>query len=280
MDCRRRYDLSRGCYVTPARVFIAALAVAQILVVGLGPRAAVAGIGGTEFQVFREPPLANDFPMGALDGRVFSLSDLKGKVVLLNFWRRNCPYCVREKRYLKQMIKRMNRPDLEVLCVNLWDSPSWVHKRYARKGQRDLRYATKPDSRRWVVENTVRGRLMGYYVVNENNEAIYEVKGFPSTYVIDKNGRVVATHMGMVEWTNPSVSSWLGGLLGPRPPVDSPVRANHALPEWIDRLLAYNISGTRDDRSRKLGAGSSLSTLEQGLLQNYQAGPGGGPDRW
>jgi peroxiredoxin len=204
---------------------------------------AIAGIGGTQFQMFQRPPMANDFPMGSLDGRTFSLADLKGKVVLLNFWRRNCPYCVREKGSLKKMIKGMNRPDLEVLCVNLWDSPSWVHKRYGGKRSGDLLYATRPDNRQWVMENNVRGRLMGYYVLNENNEAIYEVKGFPSTYVIDKKGRVLATHMGMVDWTNPSVKRWLHKVLGPRPATSVIARSDYVLPKWIDRLLTNKVAG-------------------------------------
>ncbi len=157
----------------------AILTAAQWPVFDSGRQNVLAAMGGTQFQMFRKPPMANDFPMGSMDGEVFSLSDLKGKVVLLNFWRKNCPFCVREKGYLERMVQALNRPDLQVLCINLWDSPSWVQRRYGRKDKSSLRYATKSDNRRWVVENKVRGRLMGYYVLNEDNEAIYEVKGFP-----------------------------------------------------------------------------------------------------
>jgi thiol-disulfide isomerase/thioredoxin len=234
---------------------------------------------GTQFQMFQKPSMANDFPMGSLDGRVFSLSDLKGRVVLLNFWRKNCPFCLHEKGYLEQMIKGMNRPDLKVLCVNLWDSPSWIRQRYGRKDNGNLRYATRSGHRKWVVENTVRGRLMGYYVVNEANEAIYEVKGFPSTYVIDKTGRVVATHVGMVDWTSPAVRNWLLGVLGPRPAADAVHRAEYRLPEWLDRLLAHNVSQTHDlgaPRARR----ALLMPRREGLVSEKRSGLVAGPDRW
>lgn len=206
---------------------------------------ATKSLGGTQFFLFDRPPMANDLRMATLDGRTFSLSELKGKVVLLNFWRRNCPFCVHEKRYLKDMMKRVGRSDLEALCVNLWDSPSWISRRYGTEKGRELVYATRPDDRASVIENTVRGRLMGYYVVNGANEAIYEIKGFPSTYVIDKKGRVVASHMGMVNWTKPSVRNWLLELLGPDRAERPGQAEEYVLPDWIDRLLTNDVYSGR-----------------------------------
>ncbi|MBM3303418.1 MAG: redoxin domain-containing protein, partial [Deltaproteobacteria bacterium] len=160
---------------------------------------------------------------------------------LLNFWRKDCQYCTREKGYLKKLVKDIGRPDLEAVCVNLWDNPEWIAGQYGREPGGALLYATRPDNRPWVMENRVRGQLMGYYVLNEANEAIYEIKGFPSTYVIDKDGRVVASHLGMVEWTNPPVLSWLLGLLRAPNARQSVETAEYALPDWIDRLLSNNV---------------------------------------
>ncbi len=77
---------------------------------------------------------------------------------------------------------------------------------------------------------------MGYYIVNDQNEAIYEIKGFPSSYVIDKEGRVVAAHMGLAPWNSPPVRKWLSGLVNmakSQPALDS----EYELPDWLDRLL-------------------------------------------
>jgi len=192
---------------------------------------------GSEFRFFKEHPAANDFAMVASDGSPLRLSEFKGSVVILNFWRRNCQYCVMEKRHLKEMAQKLSRSDLKVICANLWDSPSEV-KAYGRKSGGKLVIAARPDGSRSVVENTVKGKLMGYYVLSEAGEAIYEVKGFPSSYVIDKEGRVIAGHVGMARWAAPSVQNWISGLMGTRTPGDNLAPDQYKLPIWIDRLLS------------------------------------------
>lgn len=189
------------------------------------------------FQVFQAPPVASDLRIGDLDGGIFNLSDLKGNVVLLNFWRKDCQYCVQEKSYLKKLLKQMNRSDLKVVCVDFWDNPSWVRS-YGRDNSEGLVIGANLEGRRSVLENLVKGRLLGYYVLNEANEAVYEIKGFPSTYVIDKQGRVVASHIGMVEWTKAPVQKWLAGLLGSERQGNSTPEGVYQLPGWLDRLLA------------------------------------------
>jgi peroxiredoxin len=191
----------------------------------------------SDFQIFDTPLPASDLTMGGLGGSIFRLSDLKGNVVLLNFWRKDCQYCVQEKIYLKKMLKQMDRPDLKVVCADLWDNPSWV-RLYGQKNPGGLVFGAKLDGSRSVFENLVRGRHLGYYVLNEANEAVYEVKGFPSTYVIDKQGRVVASHMGMVEWTTLPVQKWLTGLLGWKESVDTGQETDYEPPDWLGRLLS------------------------------------------
>jgi peroxiredoxin len=199
---------------------------------------------GGDFQFFQNPPPANDFSMSPLTGGTINLSDFKGKVVLLNFWRKDCKYCDMEKGFLRQVAQGLNTQDLKVVCVNLWDQPAWVRS-FGQNSGSGLMIMSKPEGKRAVVENTVRGKLMGYYVVNEANEAIYEVKGFPCTYVIDKQGRVVATHLGLAQWTNPTVKSWLASLLGPKTaePVEvetrrAVARVEDPVPEWLHGILS------------------------------------------
>ena len=203
------------------------------------------GPAGADFQVFKNPPAANNFQMGTLDGKVVNLSDFKGKVVLLNFWRKDCPYCDMEKNHLSAMLKSFNSPDIRVLCANLWDDPSWI-KSHATRNAGSFTIVTRADNRKPVVENVVNGRTMGYYVLNGSNEAIYEVKGFPSTYVIDKQGRVVATHMGLAKWSVAPVMQWLAGLLAE--PSGASVEPDSDLPAWLHRLLSGNLSGRDFER--------------------------------
>ncbi len=202
---------------------------------------------GPTFRVFHPPEKANDFGLTAVGGGALKLSQLRGNTVLMGFWRKNCQYCAQEKKYLKQLVETLNRPDLRVLMVNLWDSPDWV-ARYRRNFADEFIFAVGAPGRKTVYNNEVNGRLMGYYILNEAGEAVYEIGGFPSTYVIDKAGRVVAFHEGLAQWSSPSVLAWVKGLLGPA--VDGQTRDGVAgtgpanikpgadlIPAWLHRLI-------------------------------------------
>jgi thiol-disulfide isomerase/thioredoxin len=188
------------------------------------------------FHFFETPPEANEMNVVTVEDRPLKLSELKGKVVLLNFWRQNCRYCQQEKQYLKDMQKALKDKEVIVLCVDMWDRPAWV-KSYAKENGNGLLFAFQPSGYEAVMENVVKGRILGYFVLNEAKEAIYEVKGFPSTYVIDKEGKVVAAHLGMARWTDPNVVKWLSSLVAPTAAPFSSPDAYYELPSWIDRIL-------------------------------------------
>ena len=220
---------------------------------------AVTGPEQMGFHLFKGSPTAQEFDMRNLDGSPLRLSELKGRVVLLNFWRRNCRYCEREKVRLLKMQRQLKSEDLKIVCVNLWDQPRWV-KRYAGKNGKDLLYATRGKQSRSFVKNEVKGRLLGYFVINQSNEAVYEVKGFPTTYVIDRDGRIIAGHLGMGRWDRPSVSHWISDLIGTRTAradeisaQPAPTRGRESLPTWLDALL----SGPAAVDSRRAEAGAT-----------------------
>lgn len=188
------------------------------------------------FSIYDKPSTASDLRMANLEGSLMRISGLRGNVVLLNFWRKDCRYCVQEKKHLNDMVDKLERRDLKVLCVDLWDDPSWVRS-YARRNEGRLLFASKMEGGRAVVENSARGRHLGYFVLNEDNEAVYEIKGFPSTYVIDKQGRVIASHLGMVEWNAAPVRKWLDSVLGPNQASGKQTDEEYRLPVWLERIL-------------------------------------------
>jgi thiol-disulfide isomerase/thioredoxin len=145
------------------------------------------------------------------DGSIIRLSDLFGKVLILNFWRQDCRFCPLEKNHLRMMLKALNRHDVMVVYVNFWDKASWV-KKYARTRRGPYLFGMARPGEMSVIENVVRGRKLGYYVLNSKREAVYEIKGFPTSYVIDKSGRVAAAHIGMARWSVKSIRNWIAAL--------------------------------------------------------------------
>ncbi len=70
----------------------------------------------------REGFLAPDFALDTLAGRSIRLSDLQGKVVMVNFWATWCPPCRLEMPAIQEVYERAHERGFEVLAVNLQES--------------------------------------------------------------------------------------------------------------------------------------------------------------
>jgi peroxiredoxin len=129
---------------------------------------ALSGCGG------REP--APEFSYTLLDGAKASSSELRGKVVLVNFWATSCVSCVKEM------------PELVA-----------THRRYNSRGFETLAVAMSHDAPA-SVSHFAQSRQLPFGVVIDNTGAI--AKGFsdvritPTTYLIDKRGAIVKRYVG------------------------------------------------------------------------------------
>jgi cytochrome c biogenesis protein CcmG/thiol:disulfide interchange protein DsbE len=130
---------------------------------------------GSAGQGAPTPGGAPSFTLKGLDGRTHSLSDYRGKVVVLNFWATWCIPC------------RAEMPDLE--------HEARVHKsdRVAVLGV-DWKESTGP------VEEFIRGLGVTYPILLDSDGRIYDayrVSALPTTFVIDRNSRLVKTRLGI-----------------------------------------------------------------------------------
>ncbi|HWD37913.1 MAG TPA: TlpA disulfide reductase family protein [Fimbriimonas sp.] len=115
-----------------------------------------------------------DFTLSDLEGANWTLSSLKGKIVLVNFWATWCPPCRKEMPDLQALFDRYNRQGLVVLAISDED-PSKINPFIA-----DKRY-TFP-----ILVDAGRK-------VNDK----YSVDGIPKTFIYDRTGRLVAESMDM-----------------------------------------------------------------------------------
>lgn len=108
-----------------------------------------------------------DFTLKNLDGKDVTLSDIEGKIVLINFWATWCKWCKEEMPAL-QKIKEEN-DDLVVLAVNV-DEPKEMVEEYIKEGGYDFEV-----------------------LLDEEGEiaAKYLVTGLPASYFVDKDGKFV-----------------------------------------------------------------------------------------
>ena len=124
-----------------------------------------------------------------LSGKVWRLADLRGKVVLLNFWASWCEPCRAEMPSLQRLADQ-HQQDLVVLAVNLKESTQTVQQFVQRTA---LTLPVLPDPQ------GVTARAWGVTV-------------FPSTVLIDAQGKVRSVVQGELDWTGPDAKRLLQPL--------------------------------------------------------------------
>ena len=129
------------------------------------------------------------------DGRTVSLSDYKGKVVLLNFWATWCGPCKIEIPWFVEFEQKFKDRGFAVLGVAM-DEEGWeIVKPYLQKNKVNYRVV--------VGNDQIAGMFGG-------------VESLPTTFIIDKAGRITSTHVGLVsksEYEN-EIVQLLGGGTG------------------------------------------------------------------
>lgn len=120
---------------------------------------------------------APDVMLKDVNGKSLSLNSLKGKVVLLDFWASWCGPCRKENPNVVQVYEKYKDKGFTVFSVSLDnDKDKWIR-------------AIEQDKLVW--KNHVSD-LKGW---QSEGAATYSVKGIPAAFLIDKNGKIVATNL-------------------------------------------------------------------------------------
>jgi len=119
---------------------------------------------------------APDFSLSDLSGKEYRLSDLRGKVVLLEFWATWCPPCRESIPAMNELYKKYNEKGLLLLGISV------------DKGQN-------------IAEDLlsfVREYSISYPVLldTKNINNIYGIYSIPTTVLIDKEGKIVLKNIG------------------------------------------------------------------------------------
>lgn len=121
------------------------------------------------------------FELKDANGNLWKLSDLKGKVVFLNFWATWCTTCRSEAPYKEMLFQKMQGKPFQMLGILFRDSPSNL------PGYKMNQPVSPPT------------------LISPDNEAakLYGITGVPETFIIDKNGIVREKIVGPREWSTP-----------------------------------------------------------------------------
>ncbi len=136
---------------------------------------------------------APELKLHDIDGKRHDLAALRGKVVLVNFWATWCPPCRREMPSMQRLYQSLPRDAFEILAVNVGEDDGTV---FAFTGTLDPSPAFP-------------------LLLDRDSEALrkWPAKGLPTSFVIDKQGRMALRAVGGREFDSPAVAAQFKALI-------------------------------------------------------------------
>ncbi|RLA40134.1 MAG: TlpA family protein disulfide reductase [Gammaproteobacteria bacterium] len=135
---------------------------------------------------------APDFTLSGLNGKMISLADYQGKVVLLNIWATWCPPCVEEMPSMEKLHQAMNGADFEILAISIDASGAGAVRTFMKKHRLSFTALVDPKG---AVKN------------------LYQTTGVPESFILDKNGMIVEKVIGPRDWASPEAVRFFRDLV-------------------------------------------------------------------
>lgn len=156
--------------------------------------AAIAILSKTDEKAMKKAAIgleAPNFELKDTDGRTWKLSDLKGKIVFLNFWASWCDSCKEENPSINNLYNAQKGNDKFVFLSVLYnDDPAKALEYMKANG---FNFPVLPDTK--------------------NLTAQYGLTGVPETFIIDKKGIIKQKVVGPIKWDTPDVLAAIAKLV-------------------------------------------------------------------
>lgn len=138
---------------------------------------AAQGASSPVVQFLADPAPMPDFTATTIDGATLKTVDLRGKVVLVNFWATWCPPCVTE---VPDLVRLQAKYDGRLVVVGIADDHGAVQ----------------------IVKNFATANQVRYQLVMSTKALAASfpgLLGLPTTYVVNQQGRIVKKHVGQLD---------------------------------------------------------------------------------
>ena len=131
---------------------------------------------------------APNFTLPGLDGKAISLSDYRGKVVLVNIWATWCPPCVDEMPSMEKLYQELKGKNFEILAVSIDEPGEKVVAPFMKKNKLSFPALLDP-------EGTIK--------------SVYQTTGVPESFIVNKQGILVEKIIGPRDWADPAAVRYL-----------------------------------------------------------------------
>lgn len=138
---------------------------------------------------------APDFELSDRQGRIHNLSQYRGQVIFLNFWASFCEPCREEMPSMEALVRQYRSQGMIMVAVS--QDEGW----------------TDVDQ---FMNSFLPGQRSAMTVLLDPEGATAQRFGtelLPETYIIDRDGKIVARFVGDYDWTRPEVKQIIEGLL-------------------------------------------------------------------
>jgi peroxiredoxin len=135
---------------------------------------------------------APDFTLLDMQGRQVSLSQFRGKVVILNFWATWCPPCRKEMPSMERLYRDFKEKDMVMLAVNVDENGKQAVREFLQR---------MPYSFPILLDNEN---------IAQNSYGVFRL---PESFVIDRNGVVIEKIIGACNWLSGPTFNLINFLL-------------------------------------------------------------------
>jgi thiol-disulfide isomerase/thioredoxin len=144
-----------------------------------------------ELVPFAQKPESPPLKLPDLSGQQHNISDYRGKVVLVNFWASWCQPCLQEMPSMQRLHEKMRDRPFSILAVDVEESKSKV---WRFKKLLNISFTVLMDSKAEVARQ-------------------WDTKIFPTSYLVDGEGRIRYGVRGALEWDSDEVNQLIETLL-------------------------------------------------------------------
>lgn len=155
------------------------------LLIGMSSSQAAGGL--RDMAPARQAP---PFELPDLSGQMRKLSDYRGRYVFVNFWAVWCGPCRKEMPSMERTYQKLKGEDFEMLAIHVGPSSKGAEK---FRDQLGLTYPILMDERMALTS--------------------WEVRGLPTTYILDPEGNIIAEAVGDRDWDDEALLTRLKALI-------------------------------------------------------------------